>query len=115
MTTGERIKTRRKDLGITADQLAEQIGVSRATIFRYENGDIEKLPVNALVPIANVLHTSVNYLMGWDDDSEKRPATVSDDGPNAVKSRIIALLDTMTEDQLEKLLAVIDMIHKPQE
>lgn len=42
MTTGERIKARRKELGITADKVAEQIGVSRSTMFRYEKGEIEK-------------------------------------------------------------------------
>lgn len=68
MTTGERIKNRRKELGISADKLAELIGVSRSTMFRYENGYIEKLPINNLVPIARSLNTTVGYLMGWDDE-----------------------------------------------
>ena len=38
--TGKRIKIRRKELGISADKLAEAIGCSRTTVFRYENGDI---------------------------------------------------------------------------
>ena len=42
--TGKRIKIRRKELGISADKLAEAIGCSRTTVFRYENGDIEKVP-----------------------------------------------------------------------
>ena len=62
MTTGERIKNRRKELGISADKLAELIGVSRSTMFRYENGYIEKLPINNLVPIARSLNTTVGYL-----------------------------------------------------
>ena len=65
MTTAERIKQRRKDLGLRAEDVAERIGVSRSTMFRYENGEIEKLPINHLVPIAKALHTSVDYLMGW--------------------------------------------------
>ena len=68
MTTGERIKNRRKELGISADKLAELIGVSRSTMFRYENGYIEKLPINNLVTIARSLNTTVGYLMGWDDE-----------------------------------------------
>ena len=52
MTTAERIKQRRKDLGLRAEDVAERIGVSRSTMFRYENGEIEKLPINHLVPIA---------------------------------------------------------------
>lgn len=67
MTVGERIKARRKELGISADELALVLGVSRSTMFRYEKGDIEKLPGDALVPIANALHTTPAYLMGWED------------------------------------------------
>lgn len=68
MTTGERIKKRRKELGITADNLGAEIGVDRSTIYRYEKGDIEKLPVSALEPLAEALRTSVAYLMGWTED-----------------------------------------------
>lgn len=78
MTTGERIRERRKELGITADVLAEKIGVSRSTMFRYENGYIEKMPMNNLVPIARALHTTVGYLMGWEEE-KNAPATESDD------------------------------------
>lgn len=43
MNVGERIKLRRKELKISADTLAERVGVSRSTIFRYEKGDIENV------------------------------------------------------------------------
>lgn len=69
MTVGERIKSRRKELGISADDLAARIGVSRSTMFRYEKGDIEKVPGDTLVPIANALHTTPAYLMGWEDET----------------------------------------------
>ena len=39
--TGEQMKKRRKQLNMSADELADKFGVSRSTIFRYENGDIE--------------------------------------------------------------------------
>lgn len=68
--TGKRMQERRKQLGINADVLAEFLGVSRSTIFRYENGDIEKVPANFLSDIAKFLHTSEKYLMGWEDDPE---------------------------------------------
>ena len=78
MTTGERIRVRRKELGITADVLADNVGVSRSTIFRWENGFIEKMPIDKLVPIARVLQTTVGYLMGWDEDN-KVPASGAED------------------------------------
>lgn len=76
MKTGELIKRRRKQLGFNADYIAEKLGVSRSTIFRYENGDIEKLPLSILEPLADVLLTTPAYFMGWDD---KEPGDMQDE------------------------------------
>ncbi|MCI9457597.1 MAG: helix-turn-helix domain-containing protein [Oscillospiraceae bacterium] len=65
MTTGERMKTRRKEIGLSAERVAEILGVSPATIYRYENGDIEKIPGDRLEPIATALQTTPQFLMGW--------------------------------------------------
>lgn len=67
MTTGQRMKYRRKAIGLSAEYVAEALGVSPATIYRYENGDIEKVPGDRLEPIASVLQTTPAYLMGWAD------------------------------------------------
>lgn len=71
---GQRIKQRRQALGLSAEQLAARIGVSPATIYRYENNDIAHMRVDKLTPIANVLMTTPGDLMGWDDaPSNTRP------------------------------------------
>lgn len=81
MTTAERIRMRRKQIGMSADVLAEKIGVSRSTVFRYENGDIEKVPANNLVPIAKALNTTLEFLIGWEDDPDaKTPTPANGDG-----------------------------------
>ena len=69
MNTGDRIKQRRLELGLTADDLAEKIGKSRATIYRYENGDIENMPTPVLAPLAKALDTTPADLMGWQSSS----------------------------------------------
>lgn len=94
MTTGERIKARRKELGITADKVAEHIGVSRSTMFRYEKGEIEKIPINNLVPIARALHTTIGHLMGWSD--EKNSIPVAEDGADA---EAMHYFDRLSEDK----------------
>ena len=65
MIVGKRIKQRRKELGLSADDLAQQLGKDRSTIYRYEKGDIENMPLDILEPIAKVLRTTPQYLMGW--------------------------------------------------
>lgn len=63
---GQRIKSRRKELNISADELAKRLGKDRSTIYRYEKGDIENLPLDILEPIADALETTPAYLMGWE-------------------------------------------------
>lgn len=65
MTTGQRMKARRKELGLSAEYVAGQLNVSPATIYRYENGGIDKVPGDILEPLSKVLQTTPAYLMGW--------------------------------------------------
>lgn len=67
MMTGARIKIRRKELGMSAKSLAAECGLSPATIYRYEKGDIENMGIDKLKPIAAALMTTPAYLIGWDD------------------------------------------------
>lgn len=85
MTTGDLIKARRKEIAMSAERLAEKVGVSPATIYRYEKGDIEKVPVDVIKDIAKALNTTPAYLMGWETSPaaptipagfEPRPKTV---------------------------------------
>lgn len=73
MITGTRIKSRREELGISAEELGRVIGKAKTTIYRYENGYIEKMPASILEPIAKALLTTPAYLMGWTDDKTIKP------------------------------------------
>lgn len=77
MSVGSRIKERRKMLGMSAEDVAQIIGVSAATVYRYESGDIENMRTDKLVPIANALHTTPAYLMGWIEDADASPNQAS--------------------------------------
>ena len=67
MTIGERIKKRRKEIGMSVETLAEKLGKNRATIYRYESDQIENMPLSVIEPLAKVLNVSPAYLMGWED------------------------------------------------
>ena len=68
---GQRIKQRRKELKMSADELGKRLGKDRSTIYRYENGDIENLPLDILEPIAAALETTPQHLMGWERVQKK--------------------------------------------
>lgn len=68
MSTGKRIKERRDSAGISAEKLAEKIGVAKTTIYRYEKGTIEKISAETIDALAYVLRTTPEYLLGKTDD-----------------------------------------------
>ena len=69
MSIGEFIKTRRKELGLSADDLAAKIGKNRATVYRYESNYIEKLPADVLVPLAAALRVTPGDLISKGEGS----------------------------------------------
>lgn len=68
MDIGQRIKARRQELGISAEELGQKIGKAKTTIYRYELGLIEKMPTSVLESIADALRTSPAYLIGWTEN-----------------------------------------------
>ena len=70
MNIGKRIKERRKELGLSVDDVAGKLGKNRATVYRYESSDIENLPITILEPLSRVLKTTPDYLMGWYNKKE---------------------------------------------
>lgn len=64
----ERIKRLRKANKLSVEEIAEKLNISRATYYRYENKDVEKLPYTIIEPLARLFNTTPAYLLGWDDN-----------------------------------------------
>ena len=98
MNVGQRIKNRRKELGMSADKLAELINKNRATIYRYEKNEIENMPYDVIEPLAKVLNVSPAYLMGWEDRANSLDSLPVKQIP--VVSQISAGLPIYSEENL---------------
>ena len=68
MGMSDRIKQRRKIMGLTQEQLGKKLGVKKSAIAKYENGRVENIKRSVIAEMAKVLDCSPCYLMGWDDD-----------------------------------------------
>lgn len=71
MDFGKRIKDRRLELGMTLEEVAKIVGVAKATVQRWETGDIQNMRRDKLDPLAKALKTSTAYLQGYIDDPDK--------------------------------------------
>lgn len=103
---GQRIKEARMALGYSAEQVAAFLNVSPATVYRYENGDISKLPAKFIKPLAEYLCVSSAYLMGWTDEQNSEPP--DQEAPHTSEARILAAgIDKLPKEQREQALSVI--------
>ena len=117
MTTGERMKQRRKELGFSAEKVAERLGVSPATIYRYERGDIEKVPGDSLGELAKILQTTPAYLMGWEEKPPPAPRPIPKGFEPMPKMKKIPLVGSiacgtpiLAQQNIEKIVDVPENI-----
>ena len=108
MSIGHRIKSQRIEQGLSIDDLACKLGKNRTTIYRYENGDIENLPLGILDSLANTLNTTPAYLMGWGSQNTKETWIYNDADKAILKytEKWIGEFGTgiFTDDELEKII-----------
>lgn len=109
---GRRIESRRKELGLTLDDIASTIGVARSTIQRYERGKIDKLKLPVLEAISRVLHVNAGWLLGVepltfdpDEDGKKQPPESEE--LSAAQKDLIALVSRLPEDVCAAMLIAL--------
>lgn len=61
---GERIKQQRQSLNISASELADRLYMSKATIHRYENGDIQNIKMPVIISLSRELKVNPAWLLG---------------------------------------------------
>ncbi|EQC64763.1 Repressor [Veillonella parvula HSIVP1] len=73
MTTnkGDRIKNLRINNKMTLEEVGEKIGVSKQTLYKYENNIITNIPSDKIEGLAKIFNISPAVIMGWDKDDEQ--------------------------------------------
>lgn len=72
--TAKRIRGCRKAKGLSAEDLAEKIGMNRATYYRYESGDLKNLKFDKIQKIADALDVYPVDLVAYQISTVRTPA-----------------------------------------
>ncbi|ABB76086.1 transcriptional regulator, XRE family [Nitrosospira multiformis ATCC 25196] len=99
---GEKIRTERKRLKLTLEELAEKTGSSKSYIWELENRPVVRPSAEKISKISEVFGVPVEFLL----DDAKHELTPSD--ADQVFFRRITQLDPAKRAQLEKFLKAID-------
>ncbi|HDJ3131273.1 TPA: helix-turn-helix domain-containing protein [Staphylococcus aureus] len=62
------IRSRRKELNLTLEQVGDLVGVGKSTVRKWETGDIENMKRDKIVKLARALKVSPSYIMGIEDE-----------------------------------------------
>ena len=92
MEIHEKIKRRRLELGLTLEKVADYVGVSKATVSRWESGEIVNMRRDRILKLSEVLKVKPNFIMGLEESKEKKEAS----NPYFVDTSVL------TEQELEE-------------
>lgn len=87
MAAGKKIRSKRKELGMKQPELAEKLGVTKATISKYEHDQID-MTVSTMKKLHDIL--GISYIDLLDDDtSEEKEITTAYQNSSHEKQEII--------------------------
>ena len=69
LSMGERIKMLRIQNNLTLEQVGQKVGVGKSTVRKWETGMIANMKRDKIYALAEALHTTPAYLMGWEENS----------------------------------------------
>lgn len=92
------IKSRRKELNLTLEQVGDLVGVGKSTVRKWETGDIENMKRDKIVKLAKALRVSPSYIMGIDEEQPQLETLPVKKIP--VVSKISAGLPIYSEENL---------------
>ena len=82
MTLGQRIQKGRKEAGLSQEELAEQLGVSRQAVSRWEN-DNGYPEMEKIIRLSQIYQVSLDYLVGNEQEKSRKSVgalSQADDG-----------------------------------
>jgi len=116
MTTGEKIKQLRKELGLTQEELGKLIGVQKAAINKYETGVVVNLKQATIAALSEALHVSpVELLSPEMSDEEKKwdqfvQSYYLDQPKNDDIRHFVRFLNQLSADQLEQAISMMKVM-----
>lgn len=99
---GQRIFEARKRRKISRKEIADFLQVHETTIKRYEDGNTKKLPTDRLEKIAKYLNTSIEYLMGWEEEQKPQGVKIPVLGTVPAGIPISAVEDILDYEEIPK-------------
>ena len=111
----ERIKALIEQSQRSYQELEKITGIKKSSLQRYASGVTTKIPLDVIEKLSIAFGVSQEYLMGWDDNSEKNLPTEETltDGEKMVLELFRKIPEDRQPEALELLRVALRMQKKP--
>lgn len=92
----------RKKHNLTLEEVAKVVGVGKSTVKKWETGMIANMKRDKIALLAQALHTTPAYLMGWEDNNVTPSPSLS-----ATETALLELFRQIPADRQEMVLQMI--------
>lgn len=109
---GEKLKNLRTERNLTQNEVAKDLGITQASVFKYEKG-LRRVPMNMIITFANYFNISVDELIQSDvskDVKEETVITTSIHNKNHKTFIEYVLEKDPTDQELDNLKSYFDFI-----
>lgn len=65
-TKGDRLRALRENAGLTLEEVAERLSITRQAIYKYEKNIVTNIPSDKIEALAKLYDSTPEYIMGWD-------------------------------------------------
>lgn len=103
----DKIKQLRKQHGLTLEEVGNAVGVGKSTVRKWETGDIANMRRDKIASLAEALHTTPGYLMGWEDSPTGAAQTPAPGTRGGRAAEFAALFSRLTPEQQALVIAQI--------
>lgn len=97
---GRRLRKLRLEQELTLEDVSKKVGVTKATINKYESNTVKNIKRDTIEKLAETLCTSPEYLMGWTDNSTRVSSVHTNNG--VIGQNTGTLINNNSERKLSK-------------
>lgn len=108
MSIGNRVRGRRKELGMTQVDLARSCGITQASLSNIETGETKSLRGMTLLALARALRTTTRWIMSGKGPHEPEPQL------SAQEERLLELFLDLSDTNRAAVLAAAEALKNSQ-
>lgn len=113
MNLSELIKQKRKEKGMTLEQLGKRVGVSKMTVLRWESGEIKNIRTDKIEKLASALGIPVVALFEGFNENGKTKNNIKQVTPDEFFNEVVNILNKtegLSDQQKKHILNTLDFI-----